>query len=73
MADSLLHLVFGGKVKNPQGLDFQDTSNLDVVGIFPSYKEAYDAWKGASHASVDDAMSKYVIVHLHRLLEPAED
>lgn len=70
MADSLLHLVFGGKVNDPQTLDFTDSDNLDIVGIFPSYKLAYDAWKAASQANVDDAMTKYVVVHLHRLMEP---
>ena len=70
MADSLLHLVFGGKVNDPQTLNFSDPDNLDIVGIFPSYKLAYDAWKAASQANVDDAMTKYVVVHLHRLMEP---
>ncbi len=70
MADNLLHLVFGGKVSDPQTLDFIETENLDVVGIFPNYKLAYDAWKGASQANVDDALTKYVVVHLHRLMEP---
>ena len=32
-----LHLVFGGRVTDPQTLDFQDPSKLDVVGIFPDY------------------------------------
>lgn len=72
MADCLLHLVFGGKVSDPQTLDFVDTENLDIVGIFPNYKLAYDAWKGASHANVDDALTKYVVVHLHRVLEPQD-
>lgn len=73
MANNLLHLVFGGKVNDPQKLDFIDTENLDIVGIFPSYKKAYEAWKGASHANVDDAMTKYVVVHLHRFMEPEEE
>jgi len=72
MSDCLLHLVFGGKVSDPQTLDFVDTENLDVVGIYPNYKLAYDAWKGASHANVDDALTKYVVVHLHRMLEPQD-
>ena len=32
---SKLHLVFGGRVSDPQTLDFIDPSKLDVVGIFP--------------------------------------
>nr|WP_138381323.1 DUF4170 domain-containing protein [Luteithermobacter gelatinilyticus] len=62
-----------GKVKDPEGLEFVDTSKLDIVGIFPNYQKAKEAWKGASQASVDDAMTKYVVVHLHRLLEPGQD
>jgi|TARA_R110002073_G_scaffold127116_1_gene272334 hypothetical protein len=70
MAENLLHLVFGGKVADPQTLDFVDVEDLDIIGIFPNYKTAFDAWKGASQANVDDAMTKYVVVHLHRFMEP---
>lgn len=66
----LPHLVFGGQVNDPQTLEFVDYSNIDIVGIFPNYAEAERAWRSASQANVDDAMVKYVIVHLHRLLEP---
>ena len=68
----LLHLVFGGEVADPQGLDFVDVNNLDIVGIYPNYAKALDAWRGASQAHVDHARIKYVIVHLHRMLEPDE-
>jgi hypothetical protein len=67
---SKLHLVFGGRVADPRGLDFTDLSSIDVVGIFDSYAAAEEAWRGKAQASVDDAEMKYVIVHLHRLLEP---
>jgi hypothetical protein len=67
---SKLHLVFGGRVTDPQTLDFQDPSKLDVVGIFPDYASAEKAWRGAAQRTVDDAEMRYVIVHLHRLLEP---
>ena len=66
---STLHLVFGGRVKDPQGLDV-DLNTVDVVGIYDSYAAAEDAWRGAAQRSVDDAEMKYVVVHLHRLLEP---
>ena len=66
---SKLHLVFGGRVKDPQGLDF-DMDTIDVVGVYDSYAAAEDAWRGAAQRSVDDAEMKYVVVHLHRLLEP---
>lgn len=67
---SKLHLVFGGRVTDPQILDFQDPSKLDVVGIFPDFKSAEKAWRSAAQKTVDDAEMRYVVVHLHRLLEP---
>ena len=67
---SKLHLVFGGRVSDPQTLDFEDPEALHVVGIFADYKSAEDAWRGAAQRTVDDAEMKYVVVHLHRLLEP---
>ena len=66
-----LHLVMGGRVKDPQGLEFQDLKAIDVVGVFPEYASAEEAWRGAAQRTVDDAEMRYVIVHLHRLLEPA--
>ncbi|MBV1900681.1 MAG: DUF4170 domain-containing protein [Kordiimonadaceae bacterium] len=71
MADEqLLHLVFGGQVEDPQTLTFKDTNKVDIVGIYPSYAEAEAAWRSVSQSNVDDALTKYVIVHLHKLMEP---
>jgi hypothetical protein len=70
---SKLHLVFGGRVKDPQGLEFTDLENIDLVGIYDSYAAAEDAWRGSAQRTVDDAEMKYVVVHLHRLLEPEGD
>jgi Domain of unknown function (DUF4170) len=67
---SKLHLVFGGRVKDPRGLEFADLESIDLVGVFDSYAAAEDAWRGRAQRTVDDAEMKYVIVHLHRLLEP---
>ena len=66
----LMHLVFGGRVSDPQGVDFTDLDNIEIIGIFPSFKEAETAWRGASQRKVDDALYKYVVVHLHRLIDP---
>ena len=33
---SKLHFVFGGRVKDPRGLDF-DLSTIDMVGLFPDF------------------------------------
>jgi hypothetical protein len=67
---SKLHLVFGGRVSDPQGLDFVDLKAIDIVGLFDNYADAEDAWRANAQRTVDDAEMKYVVVHLHRLLEP---
>ncbi len=67
---SKLHLVFGGRVKDPQGLDFADLNQIHIVGMFDNYADAEDAWRANAQRTVDDAEMKYVVVHLHRLLEP---
>ena len=66
---SKIHLVFGGRVKDPRGLDF-DLASIDLVGVYPDYASAHDAWRSRAQRTVDDAEMKYVVVHLHRLLEP---
>jgi Domain of unknown function (DUF4170) len=70
MQKQLLHLVFGGELKDPNGTEFVDTDQLDIVGIFPNYRIAYEAWRAKAQQTVDEAQTRYFIVHLHRLLEP---
>ncbi|MBB6122463.1 DUF4170 domain-containing protein [Sphingobium subterraneum] len=67
---SKMHLVMGGRVTDPQTTDFEDLSAIDMVGIFPDYASAEKAWRAAAQRTVDDAEMKYVIVHLHKLMEP---
>lgn len=67
---STLHLVFGGRVRDPQGVDFIDLDAIDIVGMFGSYEAAEEAWRSNAQRTVDDAEMKYVIVHLNSLLEP---
>lgn len=62
-----LHLVFGGELVDPQRTEFRDPDNIHVVGLFPDYKSAYDAWKNAAQRTVDNAHMRYFIAHLHRL------
>ena len=62
-----LHLVFGGELVDPTKSAFKDVNDIDVVGIFPDYATAYDAWKAAAHRTVDNAHMRYFIAHLHRL------
>jgi Domain of unknown function (DUF4170) len=65
-----LHLVMGGRVSDPQTVDFVNLDAMDLVGIYPNYATAEDAWRSAARRTIDDAEMKYVIVHLHRLLQP---
>ncbi|MCB2054029.1 MAG: DUF4170 domain-containing protein [Geminicoccaceae bacterium] len=69
----LLHLVFGGAVDDPATLEFRDLEKLDIVGIYPDYATAEAAWRAKAQATVDDAHMRYVVVHLHRLLDPESE
>ncbi|WP_430912404.1 DUF4170 domain-containing protein [Methylobacterium sp. sgz302541] len=69
-SDQRLHLVFGGELKDLEGVNFKDVKGLDIVGIFPDYASAQTAWRAKAQATVDSAQTRYFIVHLHRLLEP---
>ena len=69
-AKQLLHIVFGGELKDVKDVEFEDLSKMDFVGAYGSYKEAYDAWKAAAHRTVDHAETRYFILHAHRLLDP---
>ena len=68
--DQLLHMVFGGELLSLDSTRFKDPSALDVVGIFPNYARAREAWKAAAQRTVDNAQIRYFIVHIHRLLDP---
>lgn len=69
---SKMHLVMGGRVSDPQTLEFKDLSKIDLVGVFPDYASAEEAWRSNAQRTVDDAEMRYVIVHLHKLLEPGQ-
>jgi hypothetical protein len=60
----------GGRVSDPQGVDFVDLEKLDLVGVYADYASAEEAWRSKAQGTVDDAEMRYVIVHLHRLLAP---
>lgn len=66
----LLHLVFGGELKNIDDTEFRDLDKIDIVGIYPDFASAKVAWKARAQSTVDNALQRYYIVHLHRLLEP---
>ncbi|MBT8474391.1 MAG: DUF4170 domain-containing protein [Alphaproteobacteria bacterium] len=62
-----LHFVFGGELVDPTKSAFKNIDAIDMVGIFPDYESAYNAWKSAAQRTVDDAHTRYFIAHLHRL------
>jgi hypothetical protein len=51
-------------------VSFKNLAELDIVGIYPNYAAAYQAWKAKAQSTVDQAQTRYFIVHLHRLLNP---
>ncbi len=67
----LLHLVFGGELTKLEDHQFRDPASLDIVGIFPDYASAQVAWRAKAQVSVDNALMRYFIVHLHRFLDPS--
>lgn len=68
-----LHLVFGGELIDPTKKTFKNVDEIDVVGIFPDYESAYDAWKSNAQRTVDNAHMRYFIAHLHRLRDEAKE
>jgi hypothetical protein len=69
----LLHLVFGGELKQLDSVEFKDLDKVDIVGVYPNYASAYAVWKSKAQQTVDNAQMRYFIVHLHRLLDPDAD
>ena len=65
-----LHLVFGGELRALDSHEFSDVSRIDIVGLFPDYASAEQAWRAKAQQTVDSAQTRYFIVHLHRLIEP---
>jgi Domain of unknown function (DUF4170) len=72
-AEQLIHLVFGGELSDVSKVTFRDLATLDVVGFYPNYASAHQAWIGKARETIDNAQMRYFIVHLHRLLDPSTD
>ena len=62
-----LHLVFGGELVDPSSNVFRDVDDIHIVGMFPDYASAYNAWKSEAQRTVDNAHMRYYIAHIHRL------
>ena len=62
-----LHLVFGGELVDPSKTAFKNVDDIHIVGMFPDYASAHDAWKEHAQRTVDNAHMRYFIAHIHRL------
>ena len=69
----LLHLVIGGELIDLEHNTFKDLDQVEIVGVYPNYATAHAAWKAKAQQTVDNAHMRYFVVHLHRLLDPAQD
>lgn len=63
-------MVLGGRLIDATSTEFENLDEVDIVGVFPNYETAHKAWQAKAYATVDDAMTRYFIVHMHRLLDP---
>ena len=69
----LLHLVIGGELEDIESVTFKDLSKVDLVGVYPNYAEAERVWRAKAQQTVDNAQTRYFVVHLHRLLDPEDE
>ncbi len=67
--ETKLHLVFGGELKEVGANQFANPEAIDVIGIYPNYEDAEDAWRAAAQRTVDNALMRYYIADLSRLRE----
>lgn len=65
-----LHLVIGGELTYMGRNEFKNLENIDFIGAYPNYQQAYNAWKAVAQRTVDDANMRYFILHAHRLIDP---
>lgn len=68
----LLHIVFGGELDDLDGVTFKDLEKMDIVGVFPNYASAHEAWEKKARETMDIAAMRYFIVHVHKLLDPED-
>lgn len=73
MTDYHLHLVLGGELKEVGGVEFRDPQDIEFVGAFSDYRQAYNAWKARAQATVDNAHMRYFILDAAKLLDPDGD
>ena len=70
MANQLLHMVLGGELKDLNVNEFADLDQVEIIGLYPNYETAKKAWQAKAQGTVDNAMTRFFIVHVHRQLNP---
>ena len=64
-----LHLVFGGELKDTHRSKFRNLDDVEVIGLYSDYESAFNAWKEVSQMNVDNALMRYYIARLYRLID----
>lgn len=64
--EPLLHMVLGGEVTSVGSFVFSDLTQVDLVGLYPNYAEAFKAWRSKAQFTVDNALMRYFILHASR-------
>ena len=71
-----LSLVFGGAPKELHGTEFRFPAELGIAGTLPNFASgcaawAAWAWRAQAWRTVDNALRRTFIVHLHQFWDPA--
>ena len=51
----LLHILIGGELTDLNSVTFKDLSKVELVGAYPNYAEAAQAWRAKAQSSGDNA------------------
>ena len=62
--DQPLFMVMGGEVHDPRGAEFVDLGARYMRGVYSTYDQAFQVWRGAAQATVDRAFIKYMIIRV---------
>ncbi len=67
------YMVFGGEVTNTKTREFKNPDDIEVVGIFKDYEEAFKAWRGAAQRTVDNAEMRFYIVEVGDITKVSQE
>ena len=56
-----------GELIDPTKNAFKNVDDIHIVGMFPDYDSAFNAWKAEAQKTVDNAHMRYYVAHIHRL------